>query len=203
VALADGPPVAVATPDRPLSVLVQEAAERRLLVRQARAEADAGTGRLSLLRRGRIPDVTLGASYRHEEFSDVAGLRLTVPLPLVRRNQGEILEQQALVARAGVAEQQARLRVALEVKSAHAAWTRARALAGQIPADLEPRLAGDARALREAYERGTMPLVNALAGLREVYGARRTVADGRAEATLATLELVTATAGTVTPEVSP
>jgi cobalt-zinc-cadmium efflux system outer membrane protein len=172
-------------------------------VRQARAEAQAGSGRLQLLRRERIPDVTIGANLRHEEFSDVAGFRLSLPLPLFRRNQGEILEQQALVARAGVAERQARLRVALEARSAHAAWTRARALARQISPDLERRLAGDARALREAYERGTMPLVTALAALREVYGARRTVADGRAEATLATLELLTATAGTVTPEVSP
>jgi cobalt-zinc-cadmium efflux system outer membrane protein len=203
ISLAEGPPVAVAGPDQPVAELVVLATERRLLVRQARAESEAGSSRLELLRRERIPDVTIGASLRHEEFSDVAGLRLSVPLPLFRRNQGEIQEQQALVARAGVAERQARLRVALEVKAAHAAWTRARALARQISPDLERRLADDARALREAYERGTMPLVTALASLREVFGARRTVADGRAEATLATLGLLTAAGAAVAPEVSP
>jgi len=202
VELADGA-ITVAAPDRPRAELVREAQQRRSLVQQARAELEAGQRRLDLLERERIPSVTLGASYRHEEFSDVGALRLSVPLPLFRRNQGAILEQQAQNAGAGVAEEQARLKVALEVEEAHEAWTRARALAALVGPDLERRLAADAESLRDAYQRGTMPLPAALAGLREVFGARRTVADARAEVTLATLDLLTAIGGSPQPEAGP
>jgi cobalt-zinc-cadmium efflux system outer membrane protein len=121
-----------------------------------------------------------------------------VPLPLFRRNQGEIIEQQALNAEAEVTEQQARLRVTHEVQSAFAGWEQARRLAAQIADDLEGRLTGDAQALRDAYVRGTLPLPSALASLREVFGARRTVADARADAVLATLDLLTASGTSVT-----
>ena len=73
-------------------------------------------------------------------------------------------------------------------------------MARQIPPDLERRLGADAQALRDAYLRGTLPLPAALASLREVFGARRTVAEARAEALLATLELLSASAGSVAPE---
>jgi len=62
------------------------------------------------------------------------------------------------------------------------------------------RAAADAEALRDAYQRGSMPLPAALAALREVFGARRTVADARAEATLATLDLLAAIGAAAVPE---
>jgi outer membrane protein TolC len=131
----------------------------------------------------------------------VAAVRLSVPVPLFRRNQGAILEQQAILAGAGATEEQARLRVALEVRAAHAAWTQARAL----------RPADRSRLWKRAWRptprpcatptcAGRCPLPAALASLREVFGARRTVADARAEVALATLDLLTASGAAPTPE---
>ncbi|HYM96453.1 MAG TPA: TolC family protein, partial [Candidatus Sulfotelmatobacter sp.] len=165
----------------------------------AQADADAGRRRVDLLRRERIPNITLGAQYRHEEFSEVAAARLSVPLPIFRRNQGEIAEQQALVAQADTAVQQGKLKVALEVRASFAAWEQARSLLHDIPADLESRLGADAQALQDAYVRGTIPLPTALASLREVFNARRAVAEARAEATLAALDLLSASASSVAP----
>lgn len=199
VTLATDKPIQVTEPPRDVDLLVRQGIGRRQLVRTAEAEGETGRRRVTLLRRERIPSVTIGAFYRREEFSNVAGGRLAIPLPIVRRNRGEIAEQEAIVGQADTAAAQARLQVALEVRTAFAAWQQARALVEEMPADLGPRLDANAQALREAYERGALPLASALASLREVWNARRTVAEANAEATLATLELIGASAGDLAP----
>jgi cobalt-zinc-cadmium efflux system outer membrane protein len=206
VQLAEGAPIAVAEPKGDVESFVRAGVERRQLVRAQQAEAEAGRHRIDVLRRERVPNITLAAHYNHEEFSEIGGLRVAVPLPFFRRNQGEIAEQLALVDAADAAAQQAKLDVALEVRASFATWQEARDLLQEIPSDLESRLESDAEALRDAYVRGALGLPNALTSLRETWSARRSVAEARAEAQLATLALLRTSGGSVAPaagEVAP
>ena len=120
-------------------------------------------------------------------------------MPFFRRNQGEIAEQQALIAEADTAAQQAILDVALEVRAAYATWEQASSLVHDIPDGLQARLESDVRALQDAYVRGALPLTTALASLREAFNAWRTIAEARADATLAALAVLGASGGDVIP----
>ncbi len=115
--------------------------------------------------------------------------RLSIPLPLFRRNQGEIAEQQARVSQADATARQTELRARLEVRAAYAAWQRAAETVKQIEPGLEDRLREDARALSDAYARGAVPLPTALSSLREAQGARRDLVSARIEAVLTSFQL--------------
>jgi cobalt-zinc-cadmium efflux system outer membrane protein len=174
-----------------------EALEQRALTLRrealaARADAQVARAKEELLRRERVPDVTVSAGARHEEFSNVLAARLSIPLPLFRRNQGEIAEQQARVAQADAAARQAELRVRLEVRGAFQAWQLAAETAKQIEPGLEDRLQEDAGALRDAYGRGAISLATALSSLREAQSARRGLVEARVESVLTSLQVARA-----------
>lgn len=168
---------------------LERAAQERPQIVAARADAAVAHARIELLRRERIPDVTIAAGYRHEEFSDAIGARISVPLPVVRRHGPEIAMQEALAAQAESAARQVSLRALLAVRAAWASWQRARGAVATISPDLESRLRQDVTALQDAYQRGTMPLTQILAALREAQGARRTLLETRADVVRAALEL--------------
>jgi cobalt-zinc-cadmium efflux system outer membrane protein len=172
---------------------VAELQKRALTVRPeiiaARASVESSAARADVLRRERIPDLTLGAGYRHEEFSNILSARLVFPIPVARRNQGEIAEQEARTRQADAAARQEDLKIRLQIKGAYRSWQRARSAVDAIGSDLEARLAADVQALRGAYERGRLPLTAVLASLRETQAARRSLVVARADAAQATLDL--------------
>ena len=178
----------------PLETLEERALAARPELIAARTAVESSAARTDLLRRERVPDVTLGAGARHEEFSNVVAAKVTIPIPLFRRNQGEIAEQEARTRQATAAARQEELRIRLEVRGAYRSWERASAAARAIGPDLEARLGADAQALRNAYERGRLPLTTVLASLRETQSARRFVLEARADAAQASLELLRAAA---------
>ena len=179
----------ISQPELAISELEQSAIEHQPEVIAAQNEIKAAQARAALLRRERIPDVTIAAGYKHEEQADVIGGRLSIPLPLFRRNQGEIAEQEARTAQATARSRQTELRARLSVRAAYGSWQRAQDAVKGISGDLESRLRADVESLRQAYERGTLQLPLVLASLREVQAARRTVLAARTEAVLASIEL--------------
>jgi outer membrane protein, heavy metal efflux system len=190
----------VSQPRLALAEMERNALEHEPEAVAARNEIAAAQARAALLRRERIPDLTIAAGYKHEEQADVIGGRLSIPLPLFRRNQGEIAEQEARSAQATARSRQIELRVRLSLRAAYGSWQRAQDAVKDIPANLEDRLRADVESLRRAYERGTLQLPLVLASLREVQSARRTVLDARAEAVLASIELARAAALSPCPE---
>lgn len=189
----------VAQPQVAISDLERNAIGRQPEVIAAQNEIQAAQARTALLRRERIPDLTIAAGYKHEEQADVIGGRLSIPLPLFRRNQGEIAEQKARTTQAVARSRQTELRVRLSVRAAYRSWQRAQEAVKGISNDLEDRLRADVESLRQAYERGTLQLPLVLASLREVQAARRTVLDARTEAVLASIELARVAASSPCP----
>jgi len=189
----------VAVPDVPeiadsLATLETRALNGRAEALSARAAVRMARDRLMVLRRERLAPFTLGGYVRQEDFGEAYGARLSAPLPLVRRNQGEIAAQEAEI---GIVEAQAadaELRAQLEVRAAHAAWLRALAVARAVPPGLDEQLKDALGALRDAYARGAMPLPVVLATLREAFMARRGLADAAFEEIDARLLLFEASA---------
>src|SRR5205823_5179743 len=63
----------------PLQTLEERALASRPELVSARGAVESSAARTDLLRRERVPDVTLGAGARHEEFSNVISAKLTIP----------------------------------------------------------------------------------------------------------------------------
>jgi len=76
--------------------LIAEAVEHRPDLRAATVGRSAAEARLTSAEREAYPDLTLGATYTHSEFTisgdnpNVLGLNLSLPLPLFDRNQANI-----------------------------------------------------------------------------------------------------------------
>jgi len=174
--------------------LETRAVNERAEVAKARGDAAVARKQVAVLERERVPDITAAAGIRHEELSNIIGGSLTIPLPLFRRNQGEIAEQQVHVAQADSAVRLQELQVRLQVRAAYASWLQAKSALVDVPPRLAERLAADSSALTNAYQTGSLPLTTVLASLRETYAARRTVAALHVDAAAAALGLAEAAA---------
>lgn len=172
--------------------IAEQSAMARPEVIAARERGAAARARVDLLRRERVPDITFSVGYRHEEFADAIGARVSVPIPLFRRNDPEVAEEQARIAQAESAARQTELRALLSARAAWSSWQRAQTAAAAVTPELEERLRLDVQALQAAYQRGTMPLTQVLAALREAQAARRTLLDTKADAARAALDLLRA-----------
>jgi len=127
------------TPALSEPALVDHARLLRGEVAAAEMEQKVRKAELSLLRRSRVPDVTLSFIAQRDGMNELvlgAGLSVPIPLPapLGHTNAGAIAEQHAYIAAAQLDVETVRRRVTLEVESAIAAERaaeRQRALYGE------------------------------------------------------------------------
>ena len=118
-AAIEGDLVPLAVADAAPSRLADQASASRAEVGVARAEVLAGERRVGLLRRSRIPNLTLSAFLQNDGFNERViggGVSLPIPLPapLGRTNAGEIAEATALTRRAETEVERIERRVRLE-----------------------------------------------------------------------------------------
>jgi cobalt-zinc-cadmium efflux system outer membrane protein len=157
----------------------------------ARAEAEAARAEVDLLRRERFPDPTVSLGYeqerRPEEHATGADLhtasmvvaRLSLPLPLWNRNQGELAEARARrVARE--AERESREReVEAERLSARESYEAARTAEAALTAAL-PGVERNLSLVQRAYEAGELSLDALLLARDRAYAARGEAIDAAA-----------------------
>lgn len=149
----------------------------------ARAEAEAARAEVALLRRERIPDPTLSLGYERETWPEehatgpdlhsapMLVARLSVPLPLWDRNQGELAAARARRA-AREAEREARRReVEAERVSALEAYKAASAAEAALTAVL-PGVERNLSLIQRAYEAGELGLDALLLARDRAYAAR-------------------------------
>ena len=172
----------------------------------------ASEARVALERRDAWPDPTLGVSYGHEAApgpdpeANIWMLSLTVPIPLARRNQGEIAqaEAQRRVADRQRAETLAQLRGDLTqaATALNAAADRVELYATRVM----PRLEQNLNLLQRAYELGEVDVHQVSQTRQRLLDATRRYIDARVAYydTAATLEgLIGTELWTATPEASP
>lgn len=127
IVAVEGELVPLPVPEGAPSRLAEQAAAARSEIASAKAEGVANERRVALLRRARIPNLTLSAFLQNDGFNErVLGGGISVPIPLPgplgRTNAGEIAEATALSRRAGTEVERIERRVRLEVTTAAQAF---------------------------------------------------------------------------------
>jgi cobalt-zinc-cadmium efflux system outer membrane protein len=163
-------PAVLAIPSAQLPVggsLEDQALRLRGEVAAAAMERQVLERRLALVRRERVPNLTLSAFAERGEINDrILGVGLSVPLPLPapvgRTRAGEIAETMAQIRAAEASEELVRRRVRLEVARAQAALKARQGAADLFAGDLLQRARADLSSLREAISARQLSLREAL-----------------------------------------
>jgi cobalt-zinc-cadmium efflux system outer membrane protein len=139
----------------PPGQLEEQALRLRGEIAAAEIERQVLERRLAVVRRERVPNLTLSAFAERGEIDDrIFGFGLSVPLPLPspvgRTRAGEIAETLAQIRAAEASTELVRRRVRLEVARAAAAYKARQGSAGLFASDLLDRARADLTALREA-----------------------------------------------------
>jgi len=147
--------------------LEDQALRLRGEVAAAEMERQVLERRLALVRRERVPNLTLSAFAERGEINDrILGVGLSVPLPLPapvgRTRAGEIAETMAQIRAAESSEELVRRRVRLEVARAQAALKARQGAADLFAGDLLKRARTNLSSLREAIASRQLSLREAL-----------------------------------------
>ena len=191
---AGAPPALTAVPGGEEEFVRRAGAQRGDLA-AARQEVVAAGHDLTLEKRLRFPDPSLGVSYAHshEERSLLFGV--TIGLPLFNRNQGGIATAEALRQRASITEQNALRSVEREARAAFAAYENARESAEGFDREVVERLAENIDLARESFRAGKISLLEFNLLRRELVETRLAYLDAVAELIEARFALESALGG--------
>ncbi len=149
---------------------------------------------VSVLRRERIPNITVSAFAERDGFAEqVFGLGISMPIPLPaplgRTRAGEIAETTAQIRVADSALELIRRRVRVEVAQAGATFDARKKAVALFTPDLLDRAKRDLTALREAIGSRQLSIREALMAQRSLIELLQANLDARLERALAWVEL--------------
>ena len=190
--LAEVPVLATAKVDAP--GLEQHALRLRGEVGAAEMERRVLEGRLTLLRRERIPNLTISAFAEKGEINDrILGVGLSLPVPLPapvgRTRAGEIAETLASIHAAQSSIERVKRRVRLEVTRAVAEHNARTAAGGLFAGDLLQRARADLAALREALSTRQLAMREVVVWQRSLLELLQTEIESRLARALSWAEL--------------
>ena len=193
VQLPDRLPV-TSGPEPANAALEEQALRLRGEVAAAEMERRVLERRLVLIRRERVPNLTLSAFAERGEINDrILGVGLSIPLPLPsplgRTRAGEIAETLAQIRAAESSVELVRRRVRLEVARALAAYAARQGAASLFGADLLGRARADLAALRDAISARQLSLREALQWQRSLIELLQADIEARLGRALALTEL--------------
>lgn len=161
-------------------VLQEEALARRPDLRALTGELERAAGGVALVRAERVPDlvVSLDVAEDRAVFDAPAlsdrdrfwGVKLSVPIPLFDRKQGDLLSAQSRVRRTEAERAALRARIAQEVHVASARIASAERRLERFAGDVVPLAKSNLDLTRRAYEQG-------LTGILQILEAQRRSAD--------------------------
>lgn len=174
--------------------LVAQALKLRADVAVAQAEVRVREAQWALLRRARIPNLSLSFTAQSDGFSErVLGGGLSIPLPLPEplgpSRGGEIAAAATAISEAQVLVGKREREVGLEVRRAHHAVLAAERSLAEVPADLINRAKTDLWAIAEAIRSGRVALREALLWQRGLLELLQLHLRARRELALSRIEL--------------
>ena len=196
-ALRPAPSDAASRPGFDLAQLTQRAIERRPDLRAAGAARVQADAQLTSAERDRLPDISVGASYTHSDFTvsgdnpNTMALTLSLPLPLFDRNQANVGRAKLDQRRADNEGERLRIAVARDVAEAVRRANRAitllavfeRPAGGDVPGTptgtsdkggMISRAEAALRVAEKSYRAGALSLI-------ELLEAQRTYLDTQAQ----------------------
>jgi cobalt-zinc-cadmium efflux system outer membrane protein len=190
-------PQAVAPPPAPEgagAALEERALRLRGEVAAAEMERMVLERRLTVMRRERIPNLTVSAFAEQGEINDrIFGVGLSLPIPLPapvgRTRAGEIAEAISQIQAAGSSAELVRRRVRVELARATSAYQSRMGASHLFAADLLARARADLSALREAIAARQLSLREALTWQRSLIELLQADIEVRLGSALASVEL--------------
>lgn len=162
----------------PLTDLLASASSHRGDLEALQQTEKALQSRLSLARRGAIPNLTLGAFYGKEGSTDtLVGGGVNFALPVFNRNQGEIAEANAAHQRASAERALLNLQVQREVAAAYARYQAASRSVSRLQETVLGTLEENFQLLRRAYEAGKTSSTEVVVIRRSFIEAQRELVD--------------------------
>jgi outer membrane protein, heavy metal efflux system len=183
--------------------MLQKALNQRPDVQAAQVRVDQAEKNLSLARKLRIPDVTLGATYARDPGNpdlSTAGLGLSVPIPIFYNQKGEISQAVVDVNSAHLEVEQLTQSVRTEVIRTLAAWRSAERIVDRYRGDILNRVEDVRRSAELAYNRGAtsiLDLIDAQRNYRAVFLDYYTALNSR---TAASADLIAVLGEEVAPK---
>lgn len=189
----------------PLTELLATARERAL-VKSLYAREAAADSKLSLERAARAPDITLGLGVSREgpeQFREkITTLTVTVPLPLFKRNAGNVAQARADQLRAQAEREAGERDVEVSVRTL---WLRVQNLQQRVSTlrqTVLPALEENQRLSQKALREGELSLTQQVLINRQLLDGRRDLLDAAADLRLSLVALAHA-AGTDLRAVKP
>lgn len=159
--------------------------DERPLLRALDHQEEAARARLALERAVRYPDITVGLNTGREGSADlrerVAGVSVTLPLPLFRRNGGGIGRAVTDLTQAEIEKQAGRRDTRTQVL---ALWERLRNLrerVARLQGSVLPGLEENQRLVTSSFRAGEIGLLQLLLVNRQVLEGRRDLLEARTE----------------------
>jgi cobalt-zinc-cadmium efflux system outer membrane protein len=162
-----------------LDELLQEAFTKHPRVQAAQSEVDSARSAVDLADAEAWPDISLGVGYERDDGDDVVGGRVTVPLPLFDRNQGERARARARARRAR-AEQRARwLDVEADIRRSFARYEIALEAVREYDAAVLRAQDESLQLMQKMFEAGKIQYVEVVLLQRELLEGRLGYLDAR------------------------
>jgi cobalt-zinc-cadmium efflux system outer membrane protein len=162
-----------------LDELLQGASVKHPRVQAAQSEVDSSRSAVKLADAEAWPDISLGVGYDRDGGDDVVGGRVTVPLPLFDRKQGERARARARARRA-VAEQRGRwLEVEADVRRSFARYEIALEAVREYDAAVLRAQEESLQLMKKMFEAGKIQYVEVVLLQRELLEGRLGYLDAR------------------------
>lgn len=142
---------------------------------------------------GAVPDVALGVSFARNEETDVFLGSVTIPIPILNRNQGERRVARSELRKAEIVQRATVTAVEREARAAYRSYVTARAAVETFDRDVVGKLDENLALAGRSFTSGKISLVEVNVLRRELIDARTAYLDALAEAVdaRAALELAT------------
>jgi cobalt-zinc-cadmium efflux system outer membrane protein len=159
----------------PESAVIEQIAQNPQIARWA-TEVAQRQAQMELARSKSIPSLTAGAGVKHlGETSDTAAvIQFSVPLPLVDKNQGGVLESRYALAKARQAQRAVELQLGAALDRAYRRLVAAHEDVAALASDVLPAAEAAHDGTRTAYTEGKI-------GYLDVLDAQRTLFDARGQ----------------------
>ena len=142
-------------PDFQASLLKEEAAKTDVEIARSKKWEDASAGIFGAREHEGIPG-------RGEDHSGYAGFRFSIPLPLRKRNEGEVAEKSASAERAALESEALASAITNEAETAREEMSAHAQLAAEMRQTLLPAIREQSDRLEQAYKNGEADLLSVL-----------------------------------------
>jgi cobalt-zinc-cadmium efflux system outer membrane protein len=177
------------SPSFSLQELIKAALDRRPDLAASEREKKVAEAEELLTRAERIPNIKFGAFYEKDDKDNIVGGKISIPLPLFDRKQGELREALARKSIANLSYLNRRQALEREIRAAYNKFRLAERDISLYPEDSLKRFDENLELNQKAYQEGQIDLSEAILFQNQVIEARQKFIDALTNYNLAVAEL--------------